>query len=162
MAIVFLGLGSNIQPQESLRSAVAELRARFGGITLSSVYKSKALGFAGEDFLNLVARIDTRLSMTAICELLEEIHERSGRERGSVKFSSRRLDIDLLLYDQLVEDHPHVRVPRSDVLEYSFVLVPLAEIAADFIHPVSGQSIAEHLLGFDLSAHPLIKQDLIL
>jgi len=98
------------------------------------------------------------LSLDDVLAVLEEIHDKSGRERGCAKFVSRPLDIDLLLYDRLVDEAR--RVPRSDVLEYSFVLIPLAEIAADYVHPVSGQSIATHCQGFDKSSHPLTKQDL--
>lgn len=162
MPTVYLGLGSNIQPVKNLRSAVADLRSQFGAATLSSVYRSTALGFDGADFLNLVAGIETDLPVARLCELLEEIHDRSGRQRGSARFTSRQLDIDLLLYGQLVDEQPPARVPRRDVLEYSFVLVPLAEIAANQIHPVSGRSIADHLQAFDLSRHPLAKQDLVL
>lgn len=162
MPVVYLGLGSNIRPVENLRLAVSELRARFGDIELSSVYKSKPLGFDGADFLNLVARIETSMSVQTMCHVLEDIHHNSGRQRGAAKFTSRQIDIDLLLYDQLIEDQPPVRVPRSDVLEYSFVLLPLAEIAGNDIHPVSGRCIADHLLDFDLSQHPLTRQDLIL
>jgi 2-amino-4-hydroxy-6-hydroxymethyldihydropteridine diphosphokinase len=158
MAVVYLGLGSNMQPAQNLRMAVDCLRSRFTNVVLSNSYQSGALGFEGDDFINLVARIETDLSLDDVLAVLEEIHDKSGRERGCAKFVSRPLDIDLLLYDRLVDVSR--RVPRSDVLEYSFVLIPLAEIAADYVHPVSGQSIAEHCQEFDKSSHPLTKQDL--
>jgi len=158
MAVVYLGLGSNMQPEQNLRMAVVCLRSHFTNVVLSNSYQSDALGFEGDDFINLVARVETDLSLDDVLAVLEEIHDKSGRERGCAKFVSRPLDIDLLLYDRMVDVSR--RVPRSDVLEYSFVLIPLVEIAADYVHPVSGQSIAKHCQEFDESSHPLTKQDL--
>jgi 2-amino-4-hydroxy-6-hydroxymethyldihydropteridine diphosphokinase len=158
MAIVYLGMGSNMQPEQNLRMAVDSLRSHFAGVVLSNAYQSEALGFDGDDFINLVARIETDLPVSDVLEVLERIHDKSGRERGCAKFVSRPLDIDLLLYDRLVNDT--MRVPRDDVLEYSFVLVPLAELAADYVHPVTGRNIADHLQEFDKSNHPLTKREL--
>jgi 2-amino-4-hydroxy-6-hydroxymethyldihydropteridine diphosphokinase len=162
MSTVYLGLGSNIEPEKNLRLAVDRLRSRFGELVLSNVYQSKALGFSGDDFLNLVARIDTDLPVADLVAALDAIHDESGRESGCAKFVARPLDIDLLLYDQLVDDKPPARVPRADVLEYSFVLVPLAGIAPDYVHPVTGRSIADHRADFDESSHPLTIIDLLL
>ena len=80
--------------------------------------------------------------------------------RGSDAFVSRTLDIDLLLYGDACL--PEQRVPRRDVLEYSFVLRPLAELAPDFRHPETGRTMAEHWADFDSSQHPLTQTGLIL
>lgn len=162
MAIVYLGLGSNVRPEENLRLAVMELRNRFSLRDLSAVYKSKSLGFDGDDFLNAVACIETEISAHALCAVLDDIHDLASRQRQSARFSARTLDIDLLLYGDLVLDDAPVRVPRSDVITYSFVLCPLAEIAADLVHPVSGKTILEHWLEFDHASHRLTKDSFTL
>lgn len=155
MATVFAGLGSNIDPEDNLHLGVRELRARYGDLQLSAVYRSKSVGFDGDDFLNLVARFETEASPESICKEIERIHELAGRDRNDGKWSARPLDIDLLLYDDLVVDDKPVRLPRNDVLEYSFVLRPLAELAPEFRHPVTGKTMREHWQEFDAASHPL-------
>ena len=155
MATIYVGLGSNIEPEEHLGIAIRQLRERYGQIDVSAVYRSAAVGFTGDDFLNLVARLRSEETPKQICEEIERLHGLSGRVRGSEKWASRPLDIDLLLYDDLVIDKPPVRVPRSDILEYSFVLRPMAELAPDLVHPVTGKTMAQHWQEFDEDSHPL-------
>lgn len=155
MVKVYLGIGSNIAPEANLRLAVRELRRRFGELEVSPVYESAPVGFEGQDFLNLVVGLETERPPAEILEIVEEIHTLAGRRRGGRKLVSRELDIDLLLYDGLVVDEDKLHIPRSDVLEYSFVLRPLADLAPGFIHPVTGRSIGEHWGEFDGRRHPL-------
>ncbi len=155
MASVYLGLGSNIDPEDNLHLGVAELRRRYGDVELSAVYRSRAVGFHGDDFLNLVARLESEESPLAICEAIEVIHNLSGRDRSGGKWEARTLDIDLLLYNGLVVDEPPVRVPRNDILEYSFVLRPLAELSPELVHPVTGRTMREHWQDFDADSQPL-------
>ena len=129
MATVYVGLGSNIEPEDNLRLGIAELRRRYGRVDLSAVFRSQAVGFVGDDFLNLVARFESDSEPAEICQAIRAIHNLSGRDRRGGKWESRPLDIDLLLYNDRVMDEPPVRVPREDVLKYSFVLRPLAELA---------------------------------
>jgi 2-amino-4-hydroxy-6-hydroxymethyldihydropteridine diphosphokinase len=157
MATVFLGLGSNESPQENLKLAVRELTSRYGELALSSVYKSAAVGFSGADFWNLVVRLESEESPLNICDEIELIHNLAGRDRSGDKWESRPLDIDLLLYNDLVLDEKPVRVPREDILEYSFVLRPMAELAPQKIHPVTGRTMLEHWRVFDAWSHPLQK-----
>lgn len=155
MTRIYLGLGSNIDPEANLRLAVRELRRRFGHLDLSTVYRNAAVGFDGPDFHNLVVGFDSDDTPQAINAAIEAIHGLAGRTRGGAKFSSRPLDIDLLLYGDRVIDEPPLRIPRRDVLEYSFVLGPLAELAPDFVHPVSGKTLREHWNAFDRERHAL-------
>ncbi len=162
MPVAYLGLGSNLDAEQNLQLACRELRNRFSLQKISTAYLSKALGFDGADFLNAVACIETELTPQELCGELELIHDLAGRTRRSEKFIARTLDIDLLLYDQLILNEPPVRLPREDVLQYSFVLRPLAEIAPDYHHPVTGKLISDHWREFDAASHPLAAVDLVL
>lgn len=144
MARVYLGIGSNVGPVGNLRLGVRELQRQFGAIRLSPVYRSTPLGFEGDDFLNVVVALETDLSPQEVLQVIERIHVRAGRQRDAHKLVSRALDIDLLLYDDLILDTPGLKLPRRDVLSYSFVLRPLAELAPKALHPVTGRSFREH------------------
>lgn len=155
MAIVYLGLGSNVLPEENLSLAVRELRRTYGELDVSSVYRSAAVGFEGDDFLNLVVGLRSDDTPEDICHEIERLHNLAGRIRGDQKWESRPLDIDLLLYNDLIMEEGPVRVPRSDILEYSFVLRPLAELAPDLVHPVTGKTTLTHWQEFDAENHPV-------
>lgn len=159
MATVYLGLGSNVQPATNLKLGLRELERRYGALQVSPVYRNAAVGFQGADFMNLVVCFESDDSPESICREIELIHNLSGRVRGSDKWESRPLDIDLLLYNDLVLDEKPVRVPREDVLKYSFVLRPLADLAPDLRHPVSGRTMRQHWQEFDASSHPMERVD---
>ena len=161
MADVYLGIGSNIDAAPNLRLGIRELQYRFGKIEVSPVYRNAPFGFEGEDFLNAVVRLRTDLKPEDILQVLNDIHKIAGRRRDQPPISSRTLDIDLLLYDRLVVDRPGLHLPRSDVLLYSFVLRPLAELAPDYVHPLTGRRLAEHWREFDADRHPLREVELL-
>jgi 2-amino-4-hydroxy-6-hydroxymethyldihydropteridine diphosphokinase len=154
MTRVYLSLGSNIEPEKNLRAALGELHKRLGAIIVSPVYRFPAVGFVGPDFLNLAVGIDTDMDAEALNDWLHAIEERHGRRRDVPRFSSRTLDIDIVLYgDQVLKGKNHLEVPRPD-LEQAFVLKPLADIAPRVVHPVLGMTI------FDLwRAHPAYADD---
>ena len=162
MAKVYLGLGSNIDPEENLRLGISELKQTYGELVVSKVYRNAAVGFEGADFFNLVAGFESDEEPSEIVRRIEHIHDLAGRERGDDRFASRALDIDLLLYGDLVVDDPPLQLPRSDVLEYSFVLGPLAEVAPNLVHPVTGRTIGQHWQECDAARHPLAQVDVIL
>jgi 2-amino-4-hydroxy-6-hydroxymethyldihydropteridine diphosphokinase len=162
MTVVYLGLGSNIDPEENLRLGIGELRRRYGDLTISNTYQNASVGFDGADFLNLVVGFDSDDDPLAIHEHIERIHKMAGRKRSEDKFSARSLDIDLLLYGDLIDPDPPLRLPRSDILEYDFVLRPLSEIVPDFVHPVTGRTLADHWQECDTGGHPLTLVDVTL
>jgi 2-amino-4-hydroxy-6-hydroxymethyldihydropteridine diphosphokinase len=155
MAKIYLGLGSNVEPETYLKLGIRELCLRFGVLEMSNIYRSDAVGFDGDDFLNLVLGFDSDLSLSEIHQAIEDIHSVAGRQRGESRYSARILDIDLLLYGDLVLDTGPIRVPRTDILKYSFVLGPLAEIASDLRHPETGRLITDHWAEFDKKSQPL-------
>lgn len=142
MPRVYISIGSNIEPARHVRLAVTALREYYGELTLSSVYESEAVGFEGENFYNLVAGFDTEQDVTTVNRILHEIEDRYGRERSGPRFSARSIDLDLLLYDDLILQQDKLVLPREEILQNAFVLWPLAEIAPDVVHPLQQTTIA--------------------
>jgi 2-amino-4-hydroxy-6-hydroxymethyldihydropteridine diphosphokinase len=139
----YLSLGSNIEPEANLRSAIAALRERFGDVAMSPIYRMPAVGFDGPYFLNAAAIIDSDLDPFALTEWLHALERDHGRLRGNVKFSSRPLDIDVVYFDDLVLDGPGpMQLPRPE-LRHAFVLKPLVDIAPGFVDPVRHATLAE-------------------
>lgn len=157
MARAYVSVGSNIDPGRNVRGAIAALRGRYGRLVVSPVYESPALGFEGADFYNLVVAFDTDEPARAIAEALLTIERAHGRERRADGMHSRTLDLDLLLYGNVVINEPGLRLPRDDVARYAFVLRPLADIAPEDAHPESGQRFGDMWRRFkgDRSLRPI-------
>ena len=147
MATAYIGLGSNLGDRvATLRTAVRQLGA-LGRITgVSSLYETEPVGYLAQPrFLNAVVALETALAPADLLHALLGTERDLGRTR-SIPNAPRTLDLDLLLVDDVVLDTPELTLPHPRLHERTFVLVPLAEIAPEMIHPGSGQTIRE-LLG---------------
>ena len=151
MTTGFISIGSNIDRDIHIPSSLKSLREFFGPIVVSSLYETEAVGFVGDKFHNLVVKFDSELSAKEVAKLLRQIELEHGRSRESPKFSARTLDLDLILFgDQIISDG-RLRIPRDEIERYAFVLEPLAEIAANGVHPISGRCYGELWSNFDKS-----------
>jgi len=138
----YLSLGSNVEPEDNLRSAVAALRERFGEVRVSPVYRTAAVGFEGPDFLNAIAVIDSDVHPFALNDLLHALEIAHGRDRRDASYSDRPLDVDIIYFGELVLDGPgDLQLPRPE-LHHAFVLKPLADVAPHFVDPIRGVSLA--------------------
>ena len=139
---VYVGVGSNIEPERELICGLCALHEAFDDLRVSSVYRSPALGFQGDDFLNIVVAFESHLSADDIEARLDAIETAGNRGHGTGRFAPRALDCDLLMVGARVDASR--RLPRDDVVRYPFVLGPLAEIAPRLRHPLDGRTFAEH------------------
>lgn len=140
MNSVYVSIGSNIDRERHITQALDALAAQFGELVLSSIYESEAVGFDGDPFYNLVAQFETPLNVGELAHALREIETQNGRLRGTVKFSARTLDIDILTFNDAVGEIDGVKLPRAEIEHNAFVLLPLAEIAPEVLHPKLGVS----------------------
>ena len=158
MATIYISLGSNINREENTRVGIAALRQVFGELTLSSVYESEAVGFDGDAFYNMVIACEVNTPVHLTIQILRDIEDANGRDRSGPKFSSRTLDLDLLLYGDLQLDEKGLKLPRDEILKNAFVLWPLTEIAPELKHPETGIRYKELWADFDKdkeNLHPI-------
>jgi len=135
MAQVYVSIGSNIDKQKNISGCLKALAEHFGALVLSPIYESEAVGFEGDNFYNLVAKLETQLSVGDLNEVLKGIEDQYGRKRSGPRFSGRTLDIDILTYDDLIGEIDGVQLPRDEITKNAFVLLPMNDIAADELHP---------------------------
>lgn len=151
MTRVYISIGSNIEPLYHIRKGLTHLQHQFGSLILSSVYESQAIGFKGDNFYNLAAGFDTPMTLHQVVDILRHIEQVNGRQQQSKRFSARTLDLDLLLYNDLILKADNLEIPRNEISQYAFVLLPLAEIAPTARHPLTGQCYIDMVKQFD---HP--------
>lgn len=143
--IIFLGLGSNLGDREgNLNKAIKMIKDLAGEVILfSGIYETEPWGFQTEDkFLNMVIGIRTSLKPQMLLKRLMTIEAHLGRSRNKEGYSSRTIDIDILLYGDLVIEKPDLVIPHPLIRERRFVLIPLCDIASDMIHPVYKKTFA--------------------
>jgi 2-amino-4-hydroxy-6-hydroxymethyldihydropteridine diphosphokinase len=153
--LLTLSLGSNIDAAANIRTAVRALRAQYSRLRCSSVYESESVGFEGENFLNLVAAVETDKPLRSIQSEIKALEDAQGRDRSQARFSSRSIDIDILTFGELCGEHGGMTLPRGEILENAFVLQPMAELLPDMPHPATGRPLAQHWLEYDRSGQQL-------
>ena len=144
MAKIYISIGSNIDAENHI-----------GKLICSSVYESEAVGFDGDNFLNLVVSLKTDDDVLAVVKVLRKIEDENGRLRSGPRFSPRTVDLDLLLYDDLILKDEDLDIPRDEITKNAFVLLPLEEIAPQLIHPETGLTMCDHWIRFDKESQKL-------
>lgn len=155
MTAIYLSLGSNVDRHKNIAAALDALAELLGELTISSVYESKSVGFDGNNFFNLVVGAQTVLSIAELSENLKRIEDANGRKRNGPKFSPRTLDIDILTYGDFVGVESGVELPRAEITKNAFVLLPLAEIAPQVLHPQVQKSYQQLWAEYDQPSQSL-------
>lgn len=144
----FVSVGSNVEKEKNIVAGLNSVFEIFGELQISPIYETAAMGFLGDNFYNLVVSFESNLSALGVFKILRELEFKHGRLPNSQKFSPRTLDLDLLLYGNEIIETQTLKLPRSDIEKYLFVLQPLADIAPTLKHPILQKTYAEMLVSF--------------
>lgn len=144
---VFLGLGSNIGDREKIISNACDIIRNDADSELmkvSSYYETSPYGNIDQNnFLNAVIEIKTNLNVEKLYRFVKEVETKLGREKREIKWGPREIDIDILFYNDLIYKSDRVVIPHPEILNRDFVIVPMTEIAPDFVHPAVKVKISE-------------------
>ena len=144
MERVYLSIGSNLQPEQHIAAALVELREHFANVEVSPMYRSAAVGFDGPDFINAGVALDTNWEPDRLNSWLHALEDRHGRLRDQPRYSSRTLDIDIVLFgNRVVTGAANLEVPRNE-LQYAFVLRPLLDLSPGLHNPVTGDRLDQY------------------
>lgn len=158
MAQIYISLGSNIEREHHVKQGLIALAKAFElpfeQLTLSSLFESEAVGFNGAAFYNMVIGITCLHSVDQVASILRAIEFSLGRDHNAKKFSPRSLDLDLLLYDDLIIELP-AQLPRDEITKNAFVLWPLSQVAPELTHPISKQSYRDLWQGYNKTSQQL-------
>jgi len=155
MPDVYVAAGSNVRPRTHLRRAVGLLRERWPGLEVSQAYANPAVGFQGDEFINLALRLPAAEPLSQILEALHAIEAECGRQRESPRWAPRSMDLDVLLYGDAIGEFPGAVLPRPDLARRAYMLKPLAELAPGLVHPTLGRTISELWDAFEGRAHAM-------
>ena len=145
MSKVYLSIGSNKGNRSVLiNKAIDEIEKKIGKIiSRTSIYQSKSWGFDSNDFYNLSLLIDTDIEPKSLLINLKKIEKSMGREDIDGSYSDRFIDIDILFYDNIIIDSEDLKIPHPKIEIRKFVLVPMLEIADDYVHPILNKTIRQ-------------------
>jgi 2-amino-4-hydroxy-6-hydroxymethyldihydropteridine diphosphokinase len=148
--LAYLSLGSNVRPEKNLQQAVQMLAASSKLLAVSPVWETLPLGIVDQpNFLNAATVVETKRTAEAFKrEVIRQIENRLGRVRNGDKFGPRTIDIDIMFFNHQIFELDHRHIPDPEVLERPFVAIPLAEIAPDYRHPETGQTLRDIAGGF--------------
>jgi 2-amino-4-hydroxy-6-hydroxymethyldihydropteridine diphosphokinase len=152
---VLVAAGSNVEPLVNLSKALAALSRQYPGLRTSTAYRNPAVGFSGEDFVNLVLAIDTDEEVRTVMERLHAAEALCGRERHAPKWAPRSMDLDVLLYGARICDEPGLVLPRPDLVRRAYMLGPAAELEPAMRHPTLGLTLEELWREFPREAHAM-------